>query len=491
MNILIAASEVTPYVKTGGLADVAGALPKYLKKHGHDVRVILPKYRAIDGVKYNLQALPYRLSVQVGAETEDFRLKHTKTPEGVDVYFVENMRYFNRPGIYGDKHGDYGDNRERFIFFSRAVLEAVKALMFRPDIVHCHDWQTGLIPAYLKTVYKTDGFFWDTASVYTIHNIAYQGNFPADTVVTGGFSWEDFTVDKLEFYNNVNFMKAGISFADSVSTVSPTYAREIMTDWGGRGMEVALNARKDKVTGILNGIDYDYWDPSTDKELNVNYSKENFAAKAECKKFLQKKAGLYVKDDVFLLGCVSRIDSQKGLDMVSDAIKRLAPSRKFQFVLLGTGDAYIQKDLENISSKFRGTSSGNFTFDENLAHLIYAGSDAFMMPSRFEPCGLSQMISLAYGTIPIVNATGGLKDSVFDYDADVTSGNGFMFDSLTQNFADVILRAQKHYLDKPSWKSLMINAFESNYSWYQSVKQYEDLYETAFRKKRYFSVYKS
>ncbi|MCL2389454.1 MAG: glycogen synthase [Elusimicrobia bacterium] len=490
MNILIAASECTPYIKTGGLADVAGALAKYLKKQNHDVRVIMPKYRAIDGIKYNLQTLPYRLSVRVGAETEDFRLKYTKTPEGIEIYFVENMRYFNRPGIYGDKHGDYGDNRERFIFFSRAVLESLKAIMFRPDVIHCHDWQTGLIPAYLKTVYSNDGFYWDTASVYTIHNIAYQGNFPADTVVMGGFNWEeDFIPAKLEYYNNVNFMKAGISFADTVSTVSPTYAREIMFESGGRGMEVALNARKDEIAGILNGIDYDYWNPETDKALAANYSKYALEGKAKCKKDLQKQAKLHVKADAFLLGCVSRIDGQKGLDMVSDAVRALAGEKDIQFVLLGTGDPYIQGDLEYISSKFHGRFSGNFEFDENLAHKIYAGCDAFLMPSRFEPCGLSQMISLAYGTIPLVNATGGLIDTVFDFDAS-TEGNGFIFDASRESFADLILRAHNRYTDKSSWKNIMLNAFESNYSWYQSIKQYEALFEGALKKKRRFSLYR-
>ncbi|MDR3113773.1 MAG: glycogen synthase, partial [Endomicrobium sp.] len=271
MNVLMIASECVPFVKVGGLADVVGALPKYLAKAGHDVRIILPKYRKIDGKKYNLSALPYRLCVKVGKETESFRIKYCITKENVTVYFIENMRFFDRPEIYGPNGSDYGDNRERYIFFCRAALEAVKALMFRPDIIHCHDWQTGLIPAYLKTNLKNDGFFWNTSTVYTIHNIAYQGGFSADTVVTAGFSWEDFTVDKLEYYNTLNFMKCGIGLCDAVSTVSPTYALEVK-EFNGRGMEIVLNSRKDDIYGILNGIDYDYWNPLTDPFIAKNYS---------------------------------------------------------------------------------------------------------------------------------------------------------------------------------------------------------------------------
>ncbi|MDR1195028.1 MAG: glycogen synthase, partial [Endomicrobium sp.] len=303
MNVLMIASECVPFVKVGGLADVVGALPKYLKKLGHDVRIILPKYRAIDGKKYKLRSLPYLLKVNVGKETEKFRIKHGVTEDGIDVYFIENMRYFNRPGVYGDNGTDYGDNRERYIFFSRAALEAVKALMFRPDIIHCHDWQTGLIPAYLRTNLKNDGFFWNTSSIYTIHNIAYQGSFSADTVISGGFSWEDFTTDKLEFYNNVNFMKCGIALSDAVSTVSPTYALEIK-EFNGRGMEIVMNSRPDKIYGILNGIDYDYWDPQTDGNIAANFSKDSLNGKKICKAELQKICGFDIDEDAYLFGCV-------------------------------------------------------------------------------------------------------------------------------------------------------------------------------------------
>ncbi|MCL2335391.1 MAG: glycogen synthase, partial [Endomicrobia bacterium] len=318
MNILMAASECVPFVKVGGLGDVAATLPKYLKSLGHDVRIIMPKYRSIDGVKYNLKTLPYRLQVSVGKETESFRIKTCTAEGGVIVYFIENMRYFNRPGVYGDNGMDYGDNKERYIFFCRAVLESLKAMMFRPDIIHCHDWQTGLIPAYLKTNLKNDGFFWNTSSVFTIHNIAYQGSYGPDVVETAGFSWEDYTPDKLEFYNTFNFMKCGIQLADAVSTVSPTYAKEIK-EFNGRGMETVLNSRHDDIYGILNGIDYEYWNPKTDKHIEANYSKSDPAGKKLCKAALQKMCGFDVKEDAYLFGCVSRLDNQKGFDIIIDA----------------------------------------------------------------------------------------------------------------------------------------------------------------------------
>ena len=489
MNILMAASECVPFVKVGGLADVAGTLPKYLKLLGHDVRIIIPKYRSIDGKKYNLQPLPYLLKVNVGKETEKFRIKHGVTEDGINVYFIENMRFFNRPGVYGDIGSDYGDNRERYIFFCRAALEAAKALMFRPDIIHSHDWQTGLIPAYLKTNLKNDGFFWNTSSVFTIHNIAYQGEFGADTVVAGGFSWEDFTIDKLEFNNNVNFMKCGIGMADAVSTVSPTYALEIK-EFNGRGMEAVLNTRPDQIYGILNGIDYDYWNPKTDPFLPANYTKDNLNGKKICKAELQKMCGFEVDEDAYLFGCVSRLDNQKGFDIIIDALYGLR-GKKMQFVILGSGDQFIKLQLQEAVSKMPKTAAAFYEYNEPLAHKIYGGCDAYMMPSRFEPCGLSQLISLAYGTIPIVNRTGGLADTIQYYNHFTKEGNGFMFNiTYGENFVQTILKSEKIFRDKKNWNILMQNAMNCDFSWDKSVEKYHQMYKDTINKKRHEMLFR-
>lgn len=484
MNILMIASECVPFIKVGGLADVVGTLPKYLKNLGHDIRIIIPKYSAIDGKKYDLETLPYRLQVRVGKDTESFRLKTCTTEDGVIVYFIENMRFFNRPGVYGVNAMDYGDNRERYVFFCRAALEAVKALMFRPDIIHCHDWQTGLIPAYLKTNMLNDGFFWSTSSVYTIHNIAYQGSYGADTVEMAGFSWEDFTPDKLEFYNNVNFMKCGIGLSDAVSTVSPTYAKEIK-EFNGRGMEIVLNTRKDDVYGILNGIDYNYWNPETDPKIAANFSKNDLSGKKICKADLQKICGFDIREDAYLFGCVSRLDHQKGFDIIIDAMYRLK-DHNMQFVILGSGDQSIKWAIQEAASRMPKTVAAFFDYNEPLSHKIYAGCDGYMMPSRFEPCGLSQMIALAYGTIPIVNRTGGLSDTIEYYNHFTKQGNGFMFNiTYGENFVQTILKSEKIFKDKENWSTLMQNAFNSDFSWNKSVLEYEQMYKNLIDKKQY------
>ncbi|MDR1474352.1 MAG: glycogen synthase [Endomicrobium sp.] len=475
MNILIVASECVPFVKVGGLADVVGTLPKYLKKFGHDIRIILPKYQSIDDNKYNLQPLPYKLQTIVGKDTENFRLKYCLTKGSITVYFIENMHFFNRHGVYGTNGLDYGDNKERFIFFQKAVLESVKALMFTPDIIHCHDWQTGLIPAYLKTNLKNDGFFWNTSSIFTIHNIAYQGQFDADTVNTAGFSWEDFKSDKLEYYNTINFMKCGIKLSDAVSTVSPTYAKEIK-DFNGRGMEIIINSRQDEIYGILNGIDYDYWNPAVDKYIKANYSKNDFKGKVICKEELQKLCGFGIKKDAYLLGCVSRLDEQKGFDIMIDAFYKLN-NTDIQFVVLGSGNLEIKHYIQEAVKKIPSRLAAFFDYDEPLAHKIYAGCDAYMMPSKFEPCGLSQMIALAYGTPPIVNRTGGLSDTVTYYNHFTKEGNGFVFNiTYGENFVQTILKSKKIFEDKKNWNALMKNAFESNFSWDKSSIEYEKMY---------------
>ncbi|MDR2772505.1 MAG: glycogen synthase [Elusimicrobiota bacterium] len=489
MNILMVASECVPYVKTGGLADVVGTLPRYLKKLGHDVRIILPKYHSIDGKLYNLETLPYQLQVRVGKETEFFRIKYCLSEDQIPVYFIENMRYFNRPGIYGIDGGDYSDNRERFIFFCRAVLEATKALMFRPDVIHCHDWQTALIPAYLKTVFRDDGFFWSTSTAFTIHNIAYQGQFGADTIEVGGFLWEDFTPAKLEFYNNLNFMKAALVLADGVSTVSPTYAQEIK-EFNGKGLEMVLNSRTDEIFGILNGLDYDYWNPATDRNIAANYSPQDLNGKKICKMDLQNLCGFDVNDDAYLLGCVSRLDNQKGFDIILDAMY-LLDDKNIQFVILGGGDPIIKRQLIEIKNTYPKNVAVFFDYNEPVAHKIYAGSDAYMMPSKFEPCGLSQMIALTYGAIPIVNRTGGLSDTIQSFNSETGEGNGFVFNiTYGENFVETILKSAQVFNDRHQWAQLMTNAFNSKFTWDDSVEYYQEMYQYLISKKEYETVYR-
>ncbi|MBR4631762.1 MAG: glycogen synthase GlgA [Elusimicrobia bacterium] len=490
MNILMVAAECVPFIKTGGLADVVGTLPKYLKEKGHDVRIIIPKYRLIDGAKYNLQALPYKLSVFVGKEQENFRIKTCMLDGNIPVYFIENLRYFNRLGVYGDDSGvGYGDNRERFIFFSKAAIEATKALMFRPDIIHCHDWHTGLIPAYLKTTNLNDGFFWNTSTVYTIHNIAFQGSFDAaSTLPMAGFSWEDYKSDKLEFYNTFNYMKAGLAYTDIISTVSPTYAKEIQGP-AGKGMEVVLQTRKNDVYGILNGIDYSYWNPKDDKNIAANFSAQNYENKKLCKKYLQEKCGFAQDEKAFMLGCVSRFDMQKGFDLIMDVIGKIA-NLNIQIVVLGSGDRYIKDGMLYLQQLYPNKLSVCTDYNEPLSHQIYAGADGFLMPSKFEPCGLSQIIALAYGTVPIVNKTGGLADTISNFSTENTKGNGFVFDFYKgEKFIDCILRAYDIYKNKFLWNEVVKNAFASQYSWTKSVQEYENMYTIAAKRKTAYNIY--
>ena len=490
MNILMVSSECVPFVKTGGLADVVGTLPKYLKKNGHDVRIIIPKYSVIDGVKYNLKTLPYRLAVRLGKEEIYFRIKQGFLDENIPVYFIENMRFFDRSGVYGDDNGiGYGDNRERYIFFCKAVIESIKAILFVPDIIHCNDWHTGLIPAYLKITNAYDGFFWKTSVIYTIHNIAFQGSFDAATSVPlAGFSWEDYKSDKLEFYNTFNFMKAGIVYTDIVSTVSPTYAKEIQAGFGN-GMEVVLKTRKSDIYGILNGIDYSYWNPETDNNLVANYSKQNIENKILCRKDLIEICNFENGNNSFVLSCVSRFDNQKGFDLIIDAINRIQ-NTNIKFVILGSGDRYIRDTLLYLQNKYPETVKIFNKYDENLAHKIYAGSDAFLMPSRFEPCGLSQLISLAYGTIPIVNKTGGLADTICDFDKSKIP-NGFVFDLYSgESFVEKIKYAYKIFNDKTAWKILQNNAIKCSFTWDKSVKEYEKIYNIALKRKINSTIYR-
>lgn len=462
MKIVICASEVVPFAKTGGLADVAGALPLALEKEGQEVIVILPRYKAIDAAKFNLKT------------SGDGILAGT-LGQGIKVYFIENAGFFNREGLYGDKQGDHPDNLERFSFYCRRSLELLKEINFKPDIIHCHDWQSSLIPVFLKTVYSQDPFYKKIRTVLTIHNIGYQGLFPREEFPKLGLDWSLFSMEGLEFYGKINILKGGMLFADIINTVSPTYAREIQTKEFGFGLDGVLNKRKDSVFGILNGLDYDIWDPQRDKFIARNFSITDLAGKARDKEDLQALCKLPLKKGVPLVGIVSRLAEQKGFDILAEGIDAIC-KMDIQMVILGTGDLKYHQVMQEMVAKYPKVISLNLKFDDPLAHKIYAGSDIFLMPSRYEPCGLGQLISLRYGTIPLVFKTGGLADTV-------NADNGFVFSNYSKMaLVKTIRRALAAFQDKKQWDALVQNALKCNFSWDASARKYLELYAKAKKK---------
>jgi starch synthase len=456
MKIVICASEVFPFAKTGGLADVTGALPLALENLGQEVIVFMPKYQMVSEGKWHLK------KIKTG-------LFSTTMGKDIKVYFVEHNGYFNRPGLYGEKTGDYPDNLERFCFFCKKTLEFLKDIDFKPDVIHVHDWQTSLIPVYLKTTYKGSSFYKNIKTLLTIHNIGYQGLFSKEEFFKLGLDWSLFNIEGLEFYGQINLLKGGIIFSDAINTVSPTYSKEIQTKEFGFGLEGVLAKKKENLYGILNGIDYSVWDPLTDKLIFKNYSVQDLKGKYENKKELQRLCNLPLKD-VALFGMVSRLAEQKGWDILAQAIDEIC-KLNLQLVILGTGDLKYHLILEEISKKYPTVCSIHLKFDEVLAHRIYAGSDVFLMPSKYEPCGLGQMISLKYGTLPLVFKTGGLADTV-------SEENGFVFDNYKkEDLVKKIKEAISLYKDKDRWNLLVRRAFSYNFSWEESAKKYIELYQ--------------
>ncbi|MFH1888656.1 MAG: glycogen synthase GlgA [Candidatus Omnitrophota bacterium] len=459
MKIAICASEVVPFAKTGGLADVAGALPLELESLGQEAIIVMPRYKSIQEPKFKLQRLKADIS-------------YTVTGKNTMVYFIENDGYYNRDGLYGDKAGDHKDNLDRFSYYSRRTLELLKEIGFKADIIHCHDWQSALIPVYLKTIYKDDIFYKDTRCLFTIHNIGYQGIFPKEEFSKLGLDWKFFNMEMLEYYGKINLLKAGIVFADLINTVSPTYSKEIQTKEFGYGMEGILTKRKSDLFGILNGLDYSIWNPKSDKFIAKNYSLEKTQDKGENKEDLQGICKLPVKKNIPLFGIVSRLAEQKGFDILAAAIEKIC-NMELQLVILGTGELKYHTILESIVKKYPKIISLHLKFDDSLAHKIYAGSDIFLMPSKYEPCGLGQLISMSYGTIPLVFKTGGLADTV-------TAADGFVFDKYKkEGLINMVDKAVKAFKDKKKWAGLIRNAMQNNFSWKESAKKYIKLYEKA------------
>lgn len=492
MRIVLASSEAVPFSKTGGLGDVASALPKALADAGHEVAVITPFYPQV--LTHQAHAIPLLTSkdveihVGLGPKQATATLWETTLPDSeVAVYLVENAAYFDRPGLYQDSRGDYSDNAERFIFFSRAVLETSRQLNLQPQIIHANDWQTGLIPALLKTDYEIVPGFEETASVFTIHNLAFQGQFWHWDMLLTGLDWKYFNWRQMEYFGQLNLMKTGLVFADKLTTVSPTYAREIQTPEAGCGLQGVLTQRRDDLVGILNGVDTDLWNPATDPHIAENYTADTVClGKAVCKAALQQRLGLPVRSDVPLFGSVSRTTSQKGFDLIGQCAHDLM-SLDLQMVFVGNGDPHFERMLTDLAARYPSQVAVVIGFDEPLSHQVEAGADIYLMPSLFEPCGLNQMYSLIYGTVPIVRAVGGLADSVVDASpANLANGtaNGFsFFDYRADVLYQQAVRAVEMYRNSAVWNQLIRTGMSRDWSWRHSAEEYVQVYEQARAKR--------
>ncbi|MDD5773757.1 MAG: glycogen synthase GlgA [bacterium] len=472
MNILFVSSEVFPFAKTGGLADVSGALPDALNSLKHKCSIIMPMYRKVMENGFYPPVLKKNLKISLGQREYIFDLlflKHRNT----DVYFIDNKEFFNRDGLYGTPEADHPDNALRFAFFAKAILSVLNDIG-KIDVIHCNDWQSGLLPLYLKinkdpiTKIKT---------VFTIHNMAYQGLFGPDVIPSIGLTWDFLTMDKLEFYGKISYMKAGIIYSDAVTTVSKGYAKEILTSEFGCGLDGLLQTRASSIYGILNGVDYSEWNPKTDIYIAGKYNEKDLTEKVECKKNLLRLFKLPFDDKKPVIGLITRLAAQKGLDLVAERIEDILSLNTY-LVLLGTGDEKYNNMFKNIAEKYKGKAGIKIGFDNALAHQIEAGSDMFLMPSRYEPCGLNQMYSLKYGTVPVVRATGGLDDTISDFNPATKKGNGFKFSEASGDaLVAVLKRAVEVYKNNKNWKVLQQNGMNCDFSWENSAKEYIELYK--------------
>jgi starch synthase len=489
LKICYVSSEVVPFAKTGGLADVAGALPIALKQMEQDVRVMMANYKSINERKFVLREVIRLKEVKVtlGEETKVIDGKTAFLPNSkVHVYFLHIPDYFDRKDLYVDPATgkDFEDNAERFAFFSKATLETLKLLYWQPDIIHCNEWQTALIPFYLKTLYKDDEFFKHTKTVLTLHNLAYQGSFPLTKAKKIGIPDEYLRPGKpFEFYGNLNLLKGGVLFADLLNTVSVKYAEEIMSDPEfGFGFEKILASRKKDLVGILNGVDYENWNPVTDNLIPFNYSADNLENKIKNKQVLCKQNNLQFDEKVPVIGIISRLADQKGFDLIAEGAKELM-EMNIQLIILGTGDPKYHTLFEKLAKKYPKKIAVNLRFDNKLAHLVEAGADMFLMPSHYEPCGLNQMYSLKYGTVPIVRETGGLADTIQNFDLKTKAGTGFSFKKYkAKEMLQTIKRAIKTFSDKKTWTAIQKEGMKKDFSWEQSAKKYQELYERALKK---------
>lgn len=475
-KVLFVSSEAVPYIKTGGLADVVGSLPKYFDKEKYDVRVIIPKYACMDSAFLPKLRFVCHFYVHLNWRKQYVGIFET-TYRGIHFYFVDNEFYFAGASPYNNIYEDV----EKFAYFSKAALQCLPYIDFAPDIIHCHDWQTGLVPVYLKTAFGDDNFYAGIKTVYSIHNLQFQGRWRIREVMDiTGLPEHIFNAKELESYGEANYLKGGVVYSDAVTTVSPTYANEITTAEGGEGLNGLMSAKRDRLYGILNGIDYEEYNPQTDPYIAVNYTKKDaLVGKKRNKTALQKELGLPVKDDVFMVGVVSRMTNQKGFDLISCVLGELLSELDIQIVVLGSGQNQYEDMFHHYQIEFPDKVSVYIGYSEERSHKIYASCDAFLMPSLFEPCGLSQMMSMRYGTIPIVRETGGLKDTVEPYNEYENSGTGFSFANYNAHEMMFIVRyAYNVYMEhKPAWHELVERAMDRNFSWNSSAREYEALYD--------------
>jgi starch synthase len=486
LRIAFLTSEAVPFIKSGGLADVVGALPKALAARGHDVVVVLPKYTSIETERWRLEPLVNPLGVWMG-DREEWCGSLTTVLNGVRFCFVDSDKYFGRHGLYHDaEFDDYRDNARRFGFFTRAALQLCRDADFRADIVHAHDWQTALAPAYLKVWHWDDPQLGAAASVLTIHNIAHQGKYDRSDYPYLGLQWGNFTVDKFEDFGGINLLKGGIHYADLVTTVSPSYAEETRGEVGGNGLGPWLSAKGENYWGILNGADYAHWNPSLDPLIATLYGPGNMGGKAACKADLQRRMMLEGVADIPLVGVIGRFVDQKGFHMLAECIEWILGSMRVQFAILGAGEKDLEWTFGPLPARYPGRVGSFIGYHEDLAHVIEAGSDFFLMPSRYEPCGLNQLYSLKYGTLPIVRATGGLNDTVQQYDEKTGEGTGFkFFEPTPQAIYDTVGWAVSTYYDRPEHMRAMIErAMAEDFSWERSAATYELAYAKAIANKR-------
>lgn len=490
MNILFVASEMEPLAKVGGLADVVGTLPLELRGLGCDVRVVIPFYREVGESLRRLKIRTKAHRAEI-ATAIDWHVHRGKIKEinlgGVPVYLLVNESLYDRTYIYASPDGDYEDNDIRFGFLSLGALEVVKSQGFKPDIIHCHDWQTALIPISLRwrKHLRDDPFFKGSKVVFTIHNLAFQGLYGRELLEKFGLSDEIFTPQGVEFYGRVNLLKGAILYADSVTTVSETYAEEIKTPEYGCGLEGVLReiaATPGRLMGILNGIDYDRWDPSSDRQIYANFSAEDLAGRATNKLMLRKELGFEGGASMPLIGMVTRLTEQKGVDLVMESLSEIL-SLGYQLVILGTGEEWIERILKAAERRYSGDMRVVLGFNDTLARRIYAGSDMYLMPSRFEPCGIGEIIALRYGSIPVVRATGGLRDTVRDYTQNRENSNGFVFkDFSKESLIEALARASLVYGDRAEWDGLLRRAMRDDYSWKRSSGKYLELYTNLLKR---------
>jgi starch synthase len=475
LKVLILAAEIVPFTKVGGMADVVGALPKALQALGHDVRLVMPRYRQVDPRRFHLNTVLESVPVSMGNYQVQVDVSQGEIGDHIPVYMIDAPRYFERENIYG-----YTDDGERFILFCRAALEAVRALNWSPDVVHCNDWHTGIVPNWMNTVYRDDPFFSNTASVYTIHNLAYHGIFGYRLLEVAGVASNGFLYPQIaEFGNVVDIMGRGILFADAITTVSERYAQEILTPVFGEKLDHLLRSRRDRLFGILNGVDYQEFDPSFDHYIHTQFDPTSLERRAENKAALQEQAHLPVREDVPLLAMISRLTDQKGFDLLAEIIQPLL-AQGVQFVLMGIGDQHYHEMFQNLSARYQEQMAIFLTFNTELAQRIYAGSDMFLMPSRFEPCGLNQMVAMRYGCVPVVRQVGGLADTVQEYDPQTGEGSGFVFkDYDAWQFFAAIIRAVTLFRFKDVWRTVQQHGMQADHSWHASALRYVDVYRNA------------